>query len=132
MEDILQKWHHAVQNRNANVLDSILADEVVFHSPVVWTPQEGKEITKMYLTAAMYVIGGDDFEYVKEIASKNQACLEFTTKIGETIINGVDIITVNEENKIIEFKVMIRPIKGMMAVKEKMFELMQKMGSKDQ
>jgi len=127
--EVLKKWHLAVETKDASILDEILADEVVFHSPVVWTPQVGKEITKMYLSAAMYVIGGEDFQYVKEIVSKNQACLEFTTKIGDTIINGVDIITINKENKIIEFKVMIRPLKGMMAVKDKMFELMRKMSS---
>jgi len=126
MESI-HKWHQAVQTRDINILDEILSDDVVFHSPVVWTPQEGKEITKLYLSAAMYVIANEDFKYVREIISHNQACLEFNTKIGDITVNGIDIITFNEEGKIIEFKVMVRPIKGMMALKDKMFELMQKM-----
>lgn len=125
--EALKKWHAAVENRDISILDEILAEDVVFHSPVVWTPQNGKEITKMYLFAAMHVIGGKDFTYSKEIVSKDQACLEFTTKIDDIILNGVDIITFDEENKIIEFKVMVRPLKGMMILKDKMFELMQNM-----
>ena len=126
--ELLQKWHHAVQTRDINVLDEILADDVVFYSPVVWTAQEGKAITKMYLSAALFVIVNDDFRYVKEIVSGHQACLEFTTKIDDIIVNGVDLITFNQEGKITEFKVMVRPLKGMMVLKDKMFELMQKMG----
>jgi hypothetical protein len=127
--EAIKKWHLAVEKRDVSILDEILADDVVFHSPVVWTPQHGKEITKMYLFAAMHIIGGKDFSYSKEIVSKNQACLEFTTKIDDIIVNGVDIITFNAEGKIIEFKVMVRPIKGMMILKDKMFELMQNMSS---
>jgi len=122
--EVLQKWHQAVQTKDIEILNEILAEDVVFYSPVVWSAQKGKEITKMYLTAALHVIGGKDFKYEKEIVSNNQACLEFSTMIGAININGVDIITVNDEGKIIEFKVMVRPLKGMMALKDKMFELM--------
>jgi len=125
--EILQKWHQAVQARDIAVLDDILAEDVVFYSPVVWTAQKGKDLTKLYLGAAMFVIANDDFKYVKEIVSGHQACLEFTTKIDDIIVNGVDIITFNEEGRITEFKVMVRPLKGMMVLKDKMFELMQKM-----
>ncbi len=127
--ETLEKWHDVVQSKDVNKLDAILSDDVVFHSPVVWTPQEGKEITKLYLTAAMYVIANDHFKYVKEVVADNQACLEFTTKIGDITINGIDIISLNEEGKIKEFKVMVRPLKAMMTLKDKMFELMQKMGT---
>jgi len=120
----LDKWHHAVKTKDVNILDDLLDDDVVFHSPVVWTPQAGKQITKMYLAAALYVIANEDFRYVNEITSANQASLEFSTKIGDIIVNGVDLITFNEEGKIIEFKVMVRPYKGMLAVKDKMFEMM--------
>ena len=125
--EFIHKWHQAVQTKDIKILDELLSDDVVFHSPVVWTPQEGKEITKLYLSAAMYVIANEDFKYVKEIISSDQACLEFTTKIGDIVVNGVDIITFNDEGKITEFKVMVRPLKGMMTLKDKMFELMQKM-----
>ncbi|MEM9545862.1 MAG: nuclear transport factor 2 family protein [Bacteroidota bacterium] len=120
----LEKWHKAVAERDINFLDEILADDIVFHSPVVWSPQKGKDIAKMYLTAAMYVIANDNFSYVNELASENRACLEFTTKIGEFTINGVDLITFNDDGKIVEFKVMVRPYKGMVAMKEKMLGLL--------
>ena len=123
--ELLKIWHQAIKSRDLRVLDDILSEDVVFYSPVVWSGQEGKVLTKMYLTAALYVLGGNDFKYMKEIVSGNQACLEFSTKIGDTIINGVDIITINEEGKIIEFKVMVRPIKGIMVLKDKMIEMMQ-------
>jgi len=128
--DFLNKWHQLVQTKDSSLLDELLAEEVVFYSPVVWPAQEGKMLTKMYLNAALHVIGGDDFKYVKEIVSDHQVCLEFSTKIGDTIINGVDIITINEDGKIIEFKVMVRPLKAMMALKDKMFELLQMMKDK--
>lgn len=125
--DTIKKWHKAVEDRDISILDEILAEDVVFHSPVVWTPQKGKDITKMYLFAAMHIIGNKDFKYEKEVQSEDLACLEFTTKIGDTVINGIDIISFNEEGLITEFKVMVRPMKGMMVLKDKMFEMMQNM-----
>lgn len=125
--EVLKQWHQAIEQRDPGLLDDILAEDVVFFSPVVFPGQEGKALTKMYLSAAMHVIGGDDFKYEKEIVSGNQACLEFSTKIGETIVNGVDIITTNEDGQIVEFKVMVRPHRAMNVLKEKMFELIEKM-----
>ena len=123
---ILEKWHQIVQLRDMSLLDELLADEVVFYSPVLWSPQEGKLLTMMYLSAAAEIIGGENFKYVKEIVTEHQACLEFSAKVGDIFINGVDIISTNEAGKIIEFKVMVRPLKGMMILKERMFELLQK------
>ena len=125
--EILKKWHQAIATRDISMLDEILADDVIFYSPVVWTPQEGKALATMYLSAAFYVLGGNDFKYVKEVVFGNIACLEFSTKVDDIIVNGVDIITTNEAGKIVEFKVMVRPLKGMTILKEKMFELMEKM-----
>lgn len=125
--ELLKTWHQAVQSRDPKMLNEIIAEDVVFFSPVVWQAQEGKFLTIMYLTAALHVLGGENFKYVKEIVSDNQACLEFTTKIGEIVVNGVDIITFNDEGKITEFKVMVRPYKAMMVLKEKMLEMMQNM-----
>lgn len=126
----LKRWHHAVQKRDTSILEDILADDVTFYSPAIWAPQNGKTLTKMYLIGAMLVLGGEEFEYVKEIVSGNMACLEFTTKIDDKIINGVDIITFDESGKIIEFKVMVRPYSSLVKLKEKMFELLQQMPPK--
>ncbi|MDF1697691.1 MAG: nuclear transport factor 2 family protein [Saprospiraceae bacterium] len=126
--EVLKLWHEAVQKRDPSILDTILAEDVVFYSPVVWTAQKGKMITTLYLSAAIHVIGTKDFKYVKELVSANFICLEFTTIIDGITVNGVDLITLNNSNQIIEFKVMVRPLKGMMILKEKMFALMEQMG----
>ncbi|MFT4968789.1 MAG: hypothetical protein ACI9O4_000522 [Chitinophagales bacterium] len=125
--EVLEKWYEGVKTMNPSILDDILAKDAVFHSPVVWSPQEGKMLTSMYLTAAMFVLGKSNFKYVKEIVSEKYACLEFIAEIDGITINGVDIISFNDEGKIVEFKVMVRPMQGMMKLKEKMAELMQQM-----
>jgi hypothetical protein len=126
---VLTKWHEALKTGDLNILDEILANEVVFYSPVVWSAQEGKFLTKMYLSAAFQVLVTSDFKYDKQVVDGNHACLEFSTKIGDTIINGVDIITTNEYGKIVEFKVMVRPMKAMLCLKDKMLEMLQNMSN---
>ena len=121
----LEQWHEIIKTADASKLDALLADDCVFHSPVVHTPQEGKEKSKMYLTAALLGLNGD-FEYIKEVVSGNNAILEFQTKIGDTLINGVDMITWNEEEKITDFKVMIRPLKAISLIHQKMGALLKK------
>lgn len=121
----LEKWHKVIKDSDISLLDEILAEDVVFHSPVVWKPQEGKFLTKMYLTAASQVLS-NDFVYLREIVSENEVCLEFSAKIGEITVNGVDLIKWNAEGKIIDFKVMVRPLKGMQAIHQKMMEMLEK------
>ena len=108
----LDTWHHLVASRDPAGFDDLLADDCVFHSPIVHSPQEGKAISKLYLTAAMQVIGKEGFHYVREIVSGNDAMLEFRQEIDGVQINGVDIIRWNDAGKIIDFKVMIRPLKA--------------------
>ena len=126
---VLTKWNQAIKTRDLNILNDILAEEVVFYSPVIWSAQRGKPLTKMYLSAAFHVLATEDFKYDKQIIDGNHACLEFSTKLGDTIINGVDIITSNDEGQIIEFKVMVRPLSAMMALKDKMLEMLQNMST---
>ncbi len=125
--DPLLIWHEFVKTGDMGILDQLLANEVSFHSPVVWLPQKGKQLTKMYLTAAMHILRQGGFHYSKEIVSGQQACLEFETQIGEITVNGVDIITWNDAGKITEFKVMIRPVKALNIVWKKMAEMLGKM-----
>lgn len=117
---ILKNWHEIVQTRNADRLDGLLADDVVFYSPVVHTPQVGKKITAMYLAAAIQVFGNDNFRYVRELIGENDAVLEFETEIDGITINGVDMIKWNADDKIVEFKVMLRPLKAVNLIHEKM------------
>ena len=120
---LVQQWHELIKSKNADGLSSILAEEVVFYSPVVFKAQEGKQLATLYLSAAYYVLLNEHFKYVKEILNDRQAALEFETQIDGITINGIDIITWNEAGKIIEFKVMVRPLKGV----QKIHEMMKKM-----
>ena len=123
IEEHIKQWHDFTHGNFPGGLDTLLADDIIFYSPVVFTPQEGKELAKLYLMAAGNTFGGDDakkngdiedssFRYTKELLSGNQAILEFETKIEGKYVNGVDIISFNEDGKISEFKVMIRPLQA--------------------
>ena len=120
IENTIEAWHKVVEAKDAAGLDNILAENVVFHSPVVHTPQEGKSITKLYLTAALHVLNNGTFKYLREVISGNNAVLEFTTVIEGITINGVDMISWNAAGQISHFKVMVRPLKAV----NKLHELM--------
>jgi SnoaL-like domain len=125
----ISSWHNIVGTRDARGLADLLADEVVFYSPVVHTPQIGKAITTLYLTAAVTVFGNDSFRYVREVISERDAVLEFETEIDGILVNGVDMIKWNDDGKITEFKVMIRPLKAINLIHQKMGEMLQRAAS---
>lgn len=122
--ETLETWHNIVRTRDASGLNELLDDDVVFYSPVVHTPQVGKAITAMYLSAAVHVFGNDSFRYVREIVGDSDAVLEFETEIDGIVINGVDMIKWNEKGQIIEFKVMIRPLKAVNLIHQKMGQML--------
>ena len=124
----LERWHQIVQERNPAGLDEILAQDCVFLSPVVHTPQVGKELTTMYLSGAMMVFN-DSFHYVKEVVTEEHAVLEFVCEVEGIEINGVDIISFDAQGQIVEFKVMIRPLKAINMMQAKMFELLSSMSA---
>jgi len=140
----VEKWHDIMKNPGSNIsekLDEILDDDVVFYSPVVFTPQKGKEITKLYLAAAGGVFSSDKdkqesqpkeskFRYIKEIVQDNYACLEFETEINGIYVNGIDLITWNEDNKITEFKVLVRPLQAVNTLHQMMGEMLDKLKAK--
>ena len=117
---VIEIWHKLVKNRDADRLDDLLADDVVFHSPVVHGGQKGKALTKMYLTAALHVLGNESFRYVREILGKRDAALEFVANVDGVEINGVDFIQWNDAGKITDFKVMVRPIKAVNTIHQLM------------
>lgn len=123
--DTIATWHEVVRSRNAGGIDALLADDVVFYSPVVHTPQVGKAITTMYLSAALKVFFNESFKYVRELCGSHDAVLEFEVKIDGILVNGVDMIKWNDEGKIIEFKVMIRPLKGVNLIHQRMAAMLQ-------
>lgn len=126
MTHSLQKWHNIVPTRDASELSNILDKDVVFYSPVVHKPQIGKAITTMYLTAALHVFGNESFRYVREVVGESDAVLEFETEIDGIVVNGVDMIKWNGDGKITEFKVMVRPLKAISVIHEKMGEMLKK------
>ena len=109
---LVAKWHDYMKAGNPAGLDALLADDVVFESPVVHTPQAGKAITLKYLQSAGTVLGGEGFHYLGEWHGDRSAILEFATVIDGIKINGVDMIWWNAEGKISRFKVMVRPLKA--------------------
>ena len=113
-------WHQLVQASDPSGLDDLLADDAVFVSPIVHTPQRGKALAKAYLSAAFQVFFNPGFRYVREIIGPSDAMLEFETEIDGVLVNGVDIIRWNDAGQVIEFKVMIRPLKAVNLIHERM------------
>jgi hypothetical protein len=120
-------WHDFVRRRDPGILEKLLADDVVFHSPVVHTPQRGRAITLLYLRGAMQVLGSPAFRYEREIRGDRDALLEFATEIDGITINGVDLIRWDDAGRIVDFKVMVRPLKAIQVLHQKMGELLAKL-----
>jgi hypothetical protein len=124
-QPVLDTWHELVKTRNVRGLRDLLADEVVFHSPVVHTPQAGKAVTTQYLAAAFQVFFNPSFRYVREVIGPSDAVLEFQVEIDGITVNGVDMMRWNDQGRITDFKVMIRPLKAINLIHQKMAAMLQ-------
>lgn len=124
---VIDAWHALVQSRDMRALHRLLADDVVFHSPVVHTPQRGKAITTQYLTGALHVLNNGSFRYEREIVGSHDAVLEFSTTIDGILINGVDLIRWNDAGQITDFKVMVRPLKAVNMLHQKMGAMLEQL-----
>jgi len=144
IERCIADWHRHLRGELEGGLDAILHEDCVFLSPIVFTPQRGREITKLYLTAAGGTLGGEattvtealdepaergGFRYVKEILQGHHAMLEFETTVEGKYANGVDIITCDDDGMITEFKVMMRPLQAINAVHAQMKAMLERLGS---
>jgi hypothetical protein len=139
IHEVISKWHLHMGGKLPGGLDELLDDDVVFLSPIVFTPQEGKAITKLYLQAAGQTLPGEkkisdsanetdkSFRYIKEVLNGNTAVLEFETYVEGKYVNGIDMITCNDAGKITEFKVMIRPLQAINLVHKQMGEMLERM-----
>lgn len=121
----LEGWRQLVKDRSPEGLETLLADDVVFHSPVVHTPQVGKAITTQYLSAALRVFFNGSFRYVREIVGEHDAVLEFLVEIDGISVNGVDMMKWDKQGRIVDFKVMIRPLKAINLIHQKMAAMLQ-------
>lgn len=123
IDDVIARWHRYMAGELPGGLDELLADDVVFYSPVVYTPQRGKAVTTQYLSAASEALAGGEggaFRYTKQVLSGDTAVLEFETSVDGKYVNGVDIVRCDEAGRIVEFRVMIRPLQAITAVHEQM------------
>ena len=120
-------WHQVMQSRDPAALSALLDESVVFHSPVVHTPQRGKPVTFQYLMGAMQVLNNASFRYEREIVGERQALLEFSTEIDGIVINGIDLIRWNEAGLIVDFKVMVRPLKAVNLLHQRMGAMLEKL-----
>ena len=139
---VIERWHAHMRGELTNGLDVLLHDDVVFYSPIVYTPQRGKAITTLYLQAAGQTLPGEKaqnaegkdsgdsskgFRYTKEILDGHHAVLEFETTVEGKYVNGIDMITCDDNGKIIEFRVLIRPLQAINLVHKQMGEMLDSM-----
>ena len=124
-ESALETWHRLVRTQDPSGLNALLAEDAVFHSPVVHTPQRGRKLAAWYLGAAFSVFFNPTFRYVREITGPSDAVLEFETEIDGVMVNGVDLIKWNDTGQIIEFKVMLRPLKAINIIHQRMAAMLQ-------
>ena len=120
-------WHRVALSKDISEIEKILHDDCVFESPVVHTPQVGKAITSKYLAAAGHTLDNDTFRYVGEWHRENSSILEFTAEIDGIKINGIDMISCDDDGLITHFKVMVRPLKAVNMLHQKMGEMLEKM-----
>lgn len=120
-------WHAVVDSRDPDRLDALLADDVVFRSPAVHTPQEGRAVTSAYLRAALEVLG-PGLVYHRQLVDAESAMLEFTTEVGGKQVHGIDLFRWDATGAIVDFTVMVRPAQGLAAVVEAMGAALQRAG----
>jgi len=114
LPDGLVKWHKFVSEQDTQALAEALADDVLFRSPFLWKPKEGKATTMLYLRSAVRVL--EDFTYHRQFVGDNAVVLEFSARVGSLSMKGVDIIQFNAEGQIVDFEVMVRPANGLQAL----------------
>jgi ketosteroid isomerase-like protein len=127
IEQVIDRWHRHLAGELPGGLVELLADDVIFYSPIVYTPQRGRDITTAYLQAAKQTLGVGDFRYTKQVLAGDTAVLEFETTLEGKYVNGVDIIRCDDTGKIVEFRVMIRPLQAVNAVHEQMRAMLDSM-----
>jgi hypothetical protein len=122
---VIERWHQFIDGgHDPAVLDALLHDDAVFYSPAIFTPQEGRQKTAGYLLAAAKMFGDTDFHYVEQWVGDRSAVLEFEATVDGVYVDGVDLIRWDDDDRIVSFKVMMRPFKGLQAIMPRMAELL--------
>ena len=120
----LANWHAMIEASDYSGLESLIAEDAVFESPVVHKPQVGKALTIKYLSSAMGLLNNGSFSYLGEWTAKGSAVLEFACELDGIAVNGVDMIWWNADQQITRFKVMVRPLKAINMLHQKMGEML--------
>jgi hypothetical protein len=144
IDRVVERWHAWLRGELPGGLDGLLHEDVVFYSPIVYTPQRGRAVTALYLRAASQALPGDasadrpdaevagrSFHYTRQVLADDTAVLEFETTIDGTYVNGVDIITADAEGRITEFRVMLRPLRAVELVHRQMATMLERMRPAD-
>ena len=120
----IQKWHHMLESRDMSLLSELLADDVVFRSPVAYSPYPGKQVVTFILTNVIHIF--ENFTYHREFYTEDEqsVVLEFSANVGEKKLKGIDMIRFNEQGQIVDFEVMIRPKSGLEALAAQMGQRM--------
>lgn len=122
----LDKWHQVIANKDMALLREILHQDVEFHSPTLWEPKKGRDITQYILNMVIDIF--QDFEYHREWVDGNNLALEFSARVDDKKVKGIDLIRWNDEGQIVHFEVMMRPINGLQLMFEKMTEHLRQAG----
>lgn len=123
---LLARWHALLESADLSGLDALVAAEAIFESPIVHTPQVGKALTCMYLATAAKLLNNGSFRYVNEWISERSAALEFEASVDGIAINGIDLIHWNDADQIVRFKVMVRPLKAIQLLQQRMAQALAK------
>ena len=121
---VIDRWLSVIEGGQTAQLDDMLAEDAVFYSPAVFTPQHGRAKAATYLRAAEHLFAGTGFHYVNKWIDTNSAVLEFAAVVDGFAVEGVDILHWTDEGKLTSVKVMVRPFKALQAVIAKMAELL--------
>jgi len=122
---LIDRWISIIETGRTDDLDALLAEDAVFYSPAVFTPQQGKALTAKYLKSAATLFHDTDFHYVEQWYSERSAILEFAATVNGIYVNGIDMVHWNDDEQIVSFKVMLRPFRGLQVIMPAMAELLQ-------
>ncbi|WP_130804827.1 nuclear transport factor 2 family protein [Acinetobacter ihumii] len=124
IEQSVQRWHEMLDTRDISILNELLADDVCFHSPVAFKPYQGKQVVFFILSNVITIF--ENFTYHREFYTEDgqNVVLEFSANVGEKSLKGIDMIRFNQDGKMTDFEVMIRPMSGLQALAEKMGQRM--------
>ena len=123
---VIEEWHKFVKTKNIKILDNILSEDIIFYSPAIHTPKTGIEVTKNYLATATKILFDNNCKYISEVKGDNISSSEFEGFLDDIYVNGIDIIRWNSSNKITSFKVFVRPLKGLLVLKDKIADELSK------